>query len=221
MPETNDTPAVPARLVKADAAAPKPLYPAARLIKGAVLEAKEAKAEADRVLAEARAEAKQLRDEAKEESDALRAQARQEGILEGTATFVDMLQNAGDEVDQLFVNYPSEVTKTAFRLAQEVLAVEFELNPQRIIDLVHGAVDHVRTKFPNRVLVHLHPDDFDLVESQRDKFTGLLADEVKFGFVKNAEFSRGDVQIETELGHYDFGVQSQLELLRQDITKRP
>jgi len=206
-----------ARVVRGAESRVQPLYPATRLVKGAVLEAQEMHTEAQRVMDHARTLAEGIRDQAATEVQLALEQARQKGAAEGAAEFAALIRAAEAGVEQLSQTFAEQVTRVAFRLAEGVLHAEFKQHPERLVDLVKGAVRHVKDRMPQRVLVHLHPDDFDLIEEHREAFDGLLADDVSFGFVKNDNLAEHDVQIETELGHYDFSVSSQLEQIRERL----
>lgn len=210
-----------ARVVKAEHAEPKPLYPVARLIKGAVLEAEELRTQARQLLQDAEAEAQRLVREANDQAQKELADARQRGFDKGFAKFHELIRQASNKVDAMSAQFGGEVTSAAFRLASEILDAELKSDPQRIIQVIATGLEHLRSRFPKRVAVHLHPDDFDLVETNKAAFTGIVSDDVQFGFVKDSDIKRHQVIMETEMGHYDFSVESQLEELRRVIHQTP
>lgn len=210
-----------ARVVKAKHADPQPLYPVARLIKGAVLEAEDLRTQARKLLQNAETEAQRLVHEAKEQAQQELSDARQRGFDEGFAKFHELVLQASKKVDAMSAQFGGEVTSAAFRLASEILDSELKSDPQRIIQVIGGGLEHLRSRFPKRVAVHLHPEDFDLVESNKSAFTGIVADDVQFGFVKDSDIQRHQVIMETEMGHYDFSVETQLEELRRVIRQTP
>ena len=216
-PAVNSAATPKARLVKADQADVKPLYPVARLIKGAVLDAEDMKSQAKQLLQDAEKEAQRLVSEAKQQAQQELTDARQRGFDEGYAKFQQLNQQAEVQVTQLATKFSQEVTTAAFRLAREILDAELQQDPQRIIKVIESGLEHLRSRFPKRVSVHLHPEDFELVESNKTAFAGVVSEDVQFGFVKDTEVSRHHVIMETEMGHYDFSVESQLEELRKVI----
>ncbi len=210
-----------ARVVKAEVAQTEPYYPVARLIKGAVLEAEDYRAEARQLLESAKAEAERIVHEAKEQAQQELTDARQRGFDEGHGQFSRLIDRLSTQTEQMADRFGAEVTEAAFRVAREILAVELEQNPQSIIQVINTGLHDLRSRLPKRVTVHLHPEDFDLVASHKSEFAGIMPDGAQFGFVKDTNVRRHDVLIETEMGHYDFSVESQLAELRRVIRQRP
>jgi flagellar biosynthesis/type III secretory pathway protein FliH len=165
------------RVVKAADARPEPLYPAARLLRGATIEAEATLVAAKQTLA-----------------DAERKRREQE--------------------------FRDEVTNAAFKIARHVLEVEFHHKQDHVRQLVEGAIEEVRTRAPSRVCVNLHPDDHEIVVAHRDELQQLLSRDVQFDLVRNVDLAPRSILIETEMGHYDFGIDSQLESLRDAVDSR-
>jgi flagellar assembly protein FliH len=220
MPPSTPTPETPPRLVRPTAGAndsdsPRPLYPVARLIKGAVVEAEQERTKARQLLEQALAEAQRITEEAKAQAEIELSDAREKGYREGFLLYHQLIDAAQQQVSGLTERFTTEVTSIAFRVAREVLDVEFTARPERIMQVVTAAVDHLRSRFPQRILVHLHPLDFDFVQSHKDAFAGLVPPDIQFSLVKDSDLQRYEVLLETEMGHYDFSVESQLEEIRK------
>jgi flagellar assembly protein FliH len=198
----------------------RPLYPVARLIKGAVLEAEQERTKARDLLEQALAEAQRITEEAKAQAEAELATARDKGYREGFLLYHALIDRAQQQVDGLTQKFTSEVTSIAFRVAREVLDVEFAARPERIMQVVTTAVDHLRSRFPQRILVHLHPADFDYVQQHKEDFAGLVPADIQFSLVKDSELQRNEVVLETEMGHYDFSVESQLKEIRKVLGEK-
>lgn len=184
----------------------EPVFPTARLLKGAVLEAEHIKQETVELKEQAQAKAKQLW-----------ADAVDRGKQEGAERFVGLIDAAAQHSQQQADRFPEEVTAVALKIARAVLDVEFAAKPERITDLIKTALNQVRDRFPKRIVAHLHPDDYALVAGSEAEFGGLVADDAAFGFVQDTEVPRHGVQLETELGHYDFAVGEQLDRLKEQL----
>ena len=111
------------------------------------------------------------------------------------------------------------MTKSAFKIARWILETEFKTKPQRVMGLVEAAIEDVRTRFPSRVCVHLHPDDHEMVSKEREQLQRLMPRDVQFDLVSNVELTRCSVIVETEMGHYDFGIESQLRAIQEAIDE--
>lgn len=200
-------PASPGRVVKQpDAAALRPLYPTARLIKGAVFEADQLRSDAEQIKLQAQRDAEKLRE------DAIEA-----GRRDGAERFVGLIDAATNQSQQQGVEFADQVMTVALRVAREILDVEFVAKPERITELIKNALEQIRDRFPKRIVVHLHPEDYALVAGSEAEFAGLTPDDASFGFVQDDQVARHGVQLETEMGHYDFSVSQQLDRLREQL----
>ncbi|MEX2215517.1 MAG: FliH/SctL family protein [Phycisphaeraceae bacterium] len=207
------------RLIHAADADIRPLYPVARLIKGAVLEAEQQRMQARELLQQAMAEAKRLVNEATAQAEAVLNEARDQGHEEGFRKFRGLIERAAADVDLFGRKFADEVTRIAFRVAREVLNVEFAVQPHRIVDLVKSAIHHIRSRYPQRIVVHLHPDDYSIVAAATEQFAGALSPETQFSLVQDADLKQRSVLLETEMGHYDFGMETQMAEIAKVLKK--
>ncbi|MEM7624463.1 MAG: FliH/SctL family protein [Planctomycetota bacterium] len=189
-----------------DPSALHPIFPTARLVKGAVLEADQLRQEAEALEAQAQADAERLR-----------AEAVEAGRREGAERFVGLIDAATMRGQEQGVEFADQVMTVALRVARAVIDVEFATKPERITDLIKTALAQVRDRSPKRVVAHLHPEDYALVAGRESEFAGLTPDDAAFGFVQDTDVPRHGVQLETELGHYDFAVEQQLDRLREQL----
>ena len=207
------------RIIRAADADVKPLYPVARLVKGAVLEAEQHRMQARELLQQAMAESKRLVAEAHEQADGVLKEAREKGREDAYKEFRALIDKATADIDLFGRKFADEVTRIAFRVAREVLNVEFSTQPQRIVDLVRSAINHIRTRYPQRVIVHLHPEDYANVVAAKDQFEGALPPDTQFSLVQDSDLKPRDVVLETEMGHYDFGMESQIAEIAKVLKK--
>src|SRR5437899_2790922 len=113
-----------ARVLRGADARVQPLYPAARLLKGAVLEAERRLAEAKRLRDQATAEAAAIRQAAIDEADAVRRKAFEHGAQEAADQMAKLLEKLDTEIGRLQERFAADVQQVAFRLAKVILNVE-------------------------------------------------------------------------------------------------
>lgn len=197
----------------------KPLYPIGRLRKKASLEAEQFLDQARAVLERANNEAEQIIAQARAQAEQELEQARRRGEAEGAEALLAAASSAREQVQQLHERFNEEVTGAAFRVAREVLEVEFVTRTDQVAKLIGQALDHVRSRMPQRVSVHLHPSDLAMVSGHREALAERLPGSVGLDLVADESLEPRDVVIETELGHYGFGVDSQLAELRRLVEQ--
>jgi flagellar biosynthesis/type III secretory pathway protein FliH len=207
---------VAARVIRGGADAKvEPLYPATRLLKGAVLDAQRAAADAKRLLEKARADAAAIRKPAVDEADAGRRDAFERGSERAAAELAQTLRNFGTELERLKGQFARDAQRVAFKLARMILDVELAVRPERIVDLVASVLG--RAKLYERIALHLHPDDVDRVRPHQAALTRELAFAREIQLCADAELPPHGVRVETEMGIYDGSIDVQLKRLRAHL----
>jgi flagellar biosynthesis/type III secretory pathway protein FliH len=118
--------------------------------------------------------------------------------------------------------FATDAQRIAFKLARMVLDVEFQVRPERIVELVSGVLG--RAKLYNSVAVHLHPDDIQRVRPHEPDLMKQLAFARKIQWCADAELPLHGVRIETEMGIYDGSIDVQLKRLQAHLlggTRQP
>jgi len=206
----------PARVLRnVEPAKLQPLYPASRLLKGAVLEADRTLADAGRVLADARQQAAAIKGAAQAEADSVRRAAFERGAAEAAAEFAELLKRLDAEIGRLQQSYARDVQRVAFRFARAVLDVEFQARPDRVADLAATLLKPARLY--NQVTLHLHPADVELVRSRHDQLLKQLAFAKEIHFTADESLPPHGVRVETEMGLYDGSVETQLRRLEAHV----
>jgi flagellar biosynthesis/type III secretory pathway protein FliH len=191
------------------------LYPATRLVKGAVLDAERLAAEAKRLKEAAVAEAAAIRMAAQDEADSVRRAAFEHGAKEAAGEFAALLKKLEEEIEAMRKRFATDVQRVAFRFARAVLDVEFAARPERLTQLVSKVMQPARLY--HRVKIHLHPDDVDRVKADQAQLVKQLA------FVRDLQFCPADdlpphgVRVETEMGSYDGNIDTQIKKLQQHL----
>ncbi|MEZ0268069.1 MAG: FliH/SctL family protein [Phycisphaerae bacterium] len=215
------TPAIPtARVVRSASARVEPLYPASRLLRGAVFEAEAALADAARVLAEARVEGDRIRAAAVADAGRVRDEAFAFGAEQAAAETAQLMRNLQAELDGLKAQFARDVQRLAFKIAKVVLGAEIDAKPERIVSLVAAVLD--RAKMYERVVLRLHPGDVDRVRPHMAALTSGLAFAENVTLVGDDDLPPHGVRVETEMGSFDGSIDTQLRRLEVHLMgERP
>lgn len=171
-------------------------------------------------LAAARAAADEIREEARAAGHAegmMAAQAEAESRLRPA---LQALSEAVAEVervrDEAAAAVERDAIELAVELAEKIVAGAIEVEPERIVAVVRGALRRLVER--RRVTILVNPDDLDLVREATDGFlTGL-------GGIEHCEVQserrvlRGGAIVRTEEGQIDATVETQLERARELIA---
>jgi flagellar biosynthesis/type III secretory pathway protein FliH len=159
---------------------------------------------------------------ARVEANALRTQAVQDGFVEGmqrgreesAASLVpalEALRTAVDEAvsarDAIVDGAEAAATRLAIAIAEKVVAGALEVEPQRVLDVVRGALRGMLDG--ERILVCVHPDDVDLVRSAGSE----LAD-AHIEIHAERRVARGGVLVRTSVGEIDARIETKLEAVQ-------
>lgn len=164
--------------------------------------------------------------EARAEADAIRAAAHAEGLAAGrdealaaVAPIATMLQEALAGVAALRDEVAAETERAAvdlaFAIAEQALAGALDASPERVVDVVRGALRRLVER--ERVTVLVHPEDLDLV---REAVPGLIA---QLGGMEHCEVqaerrvARGGALVRTVEGEVDATLPTKLERVREVV----
>ena len=203
------------RVVRNADARVMPLYPATRLIKGAVVDAERTVADARRAHEAALGETAVMRKQAKDEVDAVRREAFEFGAKQAASEFAELLKKLDAEIEAMKKRFATDVQRVAFRFAKAILDVEFQANPDRLVQLVSKVIQPARLY--HRVKIHLHPDDVERVKTHQADLIKQLA------FARDIQFCPADdlpphgVRVETEMGAYDGNLNTQIRRLQEHL----
>jgi flagellar assembly protein FliH len=146
----------------------------------------------------------------------------QDGLAETTAAALalgealrgvqELRQQAADEMER-------DAVELALALAGKILAGTLEVEPERVLEVVRGALRRVAER--RRITVLVDPDDIDVV-------SGALADlQVQAGGIELCDLQadrrvgRGGAIVRTAEGEIDVTVETQLERARELMLAEP
>ena len=219
MRSSEDAPAA-ATAQAADAFAFEQLRPPA----GAPVEARprpvaHARAEADMIVARARAEAEAIREEA-------RARGRDEGYRAGLEEAQRKLEPAEASLaqtgrdlarlrDEAIPALERDAAELALRVAEKVVGGALAVQPERVTDVVRGALRAMVDR--ERVIVQVHPDDLDLVRESAAELAGALGGIERLEVQAERRVAPGGAVVRTALGALDATIETKIERAREIV----
>jgi flagellar assembly protein FliH len=156
------------------------------------------------------------------EADALRAQAVEDGRAEGLrlgreAVAVDLapaaaaLEQAVEEALALRTKIAeaaeARAAQLALAIAEKVVAGALEVAPERVVDVVRGALRGLLDG--ERIIVCVHPDDVELVRA-----AGLGSPDAHLEVHGERRVARGGALVRTSVGEVDAQIEHKLDAVR-------
>jgi flagellar assembly protein FliH len=148
------------------------------------------------------------------ELDAARAAGYDEGLAAGRAEVSAAgraLASAAARLDEASAAAAADAepvaVELALRLAAKVLAGELEARPERVLDVVRGALRRLTDPLPATLLVN--PEDAELVRASIADFSVEHGGELSVREERRVE--RGGCVVQTQAGELDAQISAQLE----------
>jgi flagellar assembly protein FliH len=181
--------------------------------------AKDAQAVAEEVLAQARADADDLRHEA-------RQQGHQEGFAAGMAAAQEELAPAAQALAQVHAEIQSRrdelvdvvedrAVELALQIAEKVVAGTIEVQPDRVVDVVRGALRCLVDR--ERVTVQVNTLDLELVRESVGSLSGTLGGIGHFEVQEDRRVTRGGAVVLSGAGEVDASIEIKLQRAREAI----
>lgn len=215
--ETVDAP-VQGRLVSGEQAAKaEPLYPAARLLKGNVIEAAQTLEAAQRAITAVKADAARIRQESEAELERLRDEARRQGEQRAAAEFAKLLESLSGEIEAFKADAAERVKRLVFAFAKSVLDAELKCQPDVLVELVRSVLE--KAKAYSQIAVVLHPDDLANVRKHGESLLDALPFAEQLQFREDAGLQLHGCRIETEMGTFDGSLEVQLSRMHEHLAQ--
>jgi flagellar assembly protein FliH len=176
---------------------------------------------ARQLVAAAEAEADRVRDEARAAGHAEGfAAGRAEALAEMTPS-VAVAASALDAVRALEADASERVERAAVELAlqvaERVVAGTVTVAPERLLDVVRGAVRTIIER--ERVTLLVHPDDLDLMRGAVADVAGALGGIEHFEVQEERRVGRGGAILRTALGEVDARIETKLGRVRAVVEQ--
>ena len=160
-------------------------------------------------------------------AEAARAEAREQGHREGLEAAARELAPAAEALAGALAALTSEreryadmlereAVDLALQIAEKVLCGALDVQPERVVDVVRGALRRVVER--ERVTVLVNPDDLELVRAASGSLTGALGGIERLEIQEERRVPRGGAVLRTAAGEIDARVMEQLERAREVIA---
>jgi flagellar assembly protein FliH len=155
-------------------------------------------------------------------ADELRAQAVGEGHAEGVrqgrevaaaelapaaAALEEAVGAARALRDELVDGVEADAARLALAIAEKVVAGALEIAPERVVDVVRGALRGLLDG--ERIVVCVHPDDVELLRA-----AGLGSPDAHVEVHGERRVARGGALVRTSVGEVDAQIESKLDAVR-------
>jgi flagellar assembly protein FliH len=161
---------------------------------------------------------------AQAEAEAIRAAARTDGFAAGIAEGREQLAAALAALTQAAAELAAmreqegdalerDAVELALQLAEKVLAGAVTVEPERVIDVVRGALRRLAER--RRVTVLVHPEDLELVRAAADGLAAELGGIEHCDVQAERRIGRGGALVRTDEGQVDACVETQLARARE------
>jgi flagellar assembly protein FliH len=166
------------------------------------------------------------------EAQRIRDQARTEGLEEGFLTgretaradlapamsaMADALRQLEQLQGQAADNVERQAVDLAMRVAEKVVAGTIAVEPERLLDVVRGALRTIVER--ERVVVLVHPDDLGLMRDGVAELTASLGGMEHLEVQEERRVGRGGAILRTSFGEVDSRLHTKLERAREAIEK--
>jgi flagellar biosynthesis/type III secretory pathway protein FliH len=174
---------------------------------------------AARLLADAEARAQQIREQARAAGHAEGyAQGREQGLA-ATRAAAEALREALGELQcqtaQIAATVERDAVELALALAAKVLAGTIEVEPERVLDVVAGALRRLAER--RRIAVLVDPADLELVADAIDDLRGRAGGIEVCEVQADRRVGRGGAIVRTSESEVDVTIETQLERAREVV----
>jgi flagellar assembly protein FliH len=160
-------------------------------------------------------------------ADLVREQAWAEGAAEGRAAglaeaaelarpalgaLAAAAAEAGALRDEMAQRLEQDAVELALALAEQILGAALDVRPERVVDVVRGALRRLGDR--EQVVAVVHPDDLELVAGFVDRLRGELGGIDHLAVQADRRIARGGALVRTLDGEIDAQVTTQLERAR-------
>lgn len=171
----------------------------------------------ERALAKATAEGEQIREQAHAEGYAHgRAQGHEDGLAQSTAAALAMgeaLRELHELREQMADELERDAVELALALAAKLVAGALEAQPERVVDVVRGALRRVADR--RQIVVLVDPQDLEIVSGAVGELQAQAGGIELCDVQADRRVGRGGAVVRTAEGEIDATVETQLQRARE------
>ena len=175
---------------------------------------------AEEVLSRARAEADDLRHRARQdgyqEGYAAGMNAAREELGPATTALAQALAELETRRAELADAAEERAVELAIRIAEKIVAGTIELQPERVVDIVRGALRCLVDR--ERVTVQVNTLDLELVRDSMESMRGGLGGIGHFDVQEDRRVPRGGALVRSAAGEVDATIATKLERVREALA---
>lgn len=169
------------------------------------------------LIARAMAEGEKIREQARSEGEQAGYAAGLERARAETASALTALGEAvqaiGNTRDELAAMLSSQAGELALLTAEQIIAGAIAAQPQRIVDVVRGALRRIADR--HRVTVIVNPEDLELLAESVPALQAELGGIEHLDVQADRRIARGGAVAQTVHGEIDASIAAQLETARE------
>jgi flagellar assembly protein FliH len=177
----------------------------------------QARNESERLLAAAHAEAEQIREQARAEGHAEGFAAGREDAAAQAAPAVqalaEALVQAQEERERVAEQMEAAAVDLALQIAEKALTAAIEVRPERVVEVVRGALRCLVDR--ERVTILVHPEDLELVRESVDGLVRQLGGIEHIEVQEERRVQRGGAIVRSTAGEIDARMQTKLDNARE------
>lgn len=172
------------------------------------------------VLARALAEADQIREQARAEGFELgRQQGSEQARAESAsaiAAIAEGMRQIGDTREELAETLTAQAGELAMLTAEHIIAGAIDAQPQRIVDVVRGALRRLTDR--QRVTMLVNPEDLEALKQAVPNLQAELGGIEHLDVQSDRRIARGGAIAQTAYGEVDVSISSQLQSARELVA---
>lgn len=195
------------------------LTPAPREERPASVEAAQSRAQI--VVARAEAEAERIRNEARQQGYAEGMVAGRSELRALAEPVVESLSSAVEELRALQEEAVAMVERDAVILAMEiaekVVAGAIAVEPERVLDVVKGALRAIVER--ERIVIQVNPEDLAIMREGLDELAGSLGGIEHVEVQEERRVDRGGAVVRTSVGEIDARIATKLDRARAAVEE--
>lgn len=163
-----------------------------------------------------------------QEYHAAREAGYQDGVQQGQEAGFSQYQEVIGEAKQIVEASKQEfltkvesseemILELGIKVAERILGIQLERNPEEFIHLVKQAVKEVKEY--EDIQIHVSPARYEWALNQKEELQSLLNKESNLFIYPNEELNEQDCMIESSFGKIDAGIDSQLNEIRNKLLE--
>jgi len=169
--------------------------------------------EASSILKTVHAEAMEFKKKSLEEAELIKEQAFKEGFQEGLQALNAHILSLDRELKAIREDVHKKILPLALKAARKIIGEELKLHPDRIVDIVMGALKSVTQH--RQIAIYVNRADLAALEEAKPELKKLFEHLQSFSLQERSDIEPGGCMIETEAGIINAQLENQWRALEQ------